>query len=400
MPEQLAALPPTAAMPPSGDPGAAGRRFGPSTSFRDYSFESMVAESKPMASLESTARPAGETAPDGAAEPVGGIEGFLFGEDGFQFDDLIDIVNPLHHIPLLSILYREWTGDQIAAAPRVLGGALFGGYIGAAASVVDAVIEAETGDDIGQHALAFLFGDEEGAPAGGAPDTAIANAAPPPPPAGAVQVAGRPWLDGSPAKGDVLVAAMLAANSPPAAGSVVGAQLPPPGAVDVSGRPWLDGAPEGKETTLAAFSRNGMSAGHASTANLPANGLPPGAVNVVGRPWLTGAGAQAPAPVAATHRPAPNGPGLFRAGERSVTPVVPALAGAPREAVRPQTAALQPLAAVGSIPVLLAADAKESAAASTPDQAGFSQRMKDGLAKYGTLMRERNGAEAGIDILR
>lgn len=60
----------------------------------------------------------------------------IFGEDGFTFGDLIDIVNPLQHIPVVSNIYRKITGDTIAPAMEIAGGALFGGPLGAAISLV------------------------------------------------------------------------------------------------------------------------------------------------------------------------------------------------------------------------------------------------------------------------
>lgn len=60
----------------------------------------------------------------------------IFGEDGFSFGDIIDIVNPLQHIPVVSNIYRKITGDTIAPAMEIAGGALFGGPIGAIASIV------------------------------------------------------------------------------------------------------------------------------------------------------------------------------------------------------------------------------------------------------------------------
>ncbi len=83
----------------------------------------------------------------------------LFGEDGFTFADFIDIINPLQHIPVLSTLYRHLTGDTIDAAPRVLGGTLFGGAIGAVASLINVFVEESTGKDLGEHAVAFLTDD-------------------------------------------------------------------------------------------------------------------------------------------------------------------------------------------------------------------------------------------------
>ena len=85
-----------------------------------------------------------------------------WGEDGFGLDDLVDIINPLQHIPVLSTFYREVTGDQIAPAARATGGAIFGGPIGLIAAIASSVIESGTGQDVGSHALAALTGKQEG----------------------------------------------------------------------------------------------------------------------------------------------------------------------------------------------------------------------------------------------
>jgi hypothetical protein len=102
----------------------------------------------------------------------GGPSFELFGEDGFTFLDLIDIANPLQHIPVISTLYRQFTGDLIDPASRVIGGTVFGGPIGAAASFVNVLVNQSTGRDIGEHVYAFLSGedsDDDGA------NTAIAE---------------------------------------------------------------------------------------------------------------------------------------------------------------------------------------------------------------------------------
>lgn len=70
-------------------------------------------------------------------------------ESEFSFWDVLDVINPLQHIPILSTLYRESTGDTISAAANIAGGTLFGGPIGggvAAASEIaqDAFGEKET----------------------------------------------------------------------------------------------------------------------------------------------------------------------------------------------------------------------------------------------------------------
>ncbi len=74
-----------------------------------------------------------------------------FGDDGLTFGDILDVVNPLQHIPIVSTLYREWTGDGIDPVPRIAGGALFGGIAGAIASLVNVVVDEITGSDIGEH---------------------------------------------------------------------------------------------------------------------------------------------------------------------------------------------------------------------------------------------------------
>lgn len=80
---------------------------------------------------------------------------------GFGFDDLLDIVNPLHHIPVIATFYRAMTDDEIAPAPRILGGALFGGIVGFAVAAANAVIEEITGKDAGEHIRIALLGDPD-----------------------------------------------------------------------------------------------------------------------------------------------------------------------------------------------------------------------------------------------
>jgi hypothetical protein len=111
------------------------------------------------------------------AAPVANTDhvGFeAFGEDGPTFFDILDIVNPLQHIPIVSTLYRAVTGDEIDPVPRVAGGALFGGLIGAVASLVNVVIEELTGSDIGEHVLALFESDGAAEPDASASDVAQA----------------------------------------------------------------------------------------------------------------------------------------------------------------------------------------------------------------------------------
>lgn len=77
-------------------------------------------------------------------------------DDGFSFDDLLDVVNPLQHIPIVGTLYRALSGDTIKTLPKIAGDALFGGLTGFASSVADAMFEKVTGKNVGDTVLALV----------------------------------------------------------------------------------------------------------------------------------------------------------------------------------------------------------------------------------------------------
>ncbi len=87
----------------------------------------------------------------------------LWGEDGFTFDDVLDTVNPLQHIPLASTKYQEATGDTASEGAKLVGGLLFGvltgGVLGAVVALANSAVRHETGKDLPEHALALLEGD-------------------------------------------------------------------------------------------------------------------------------------------------------------------------------------------------------------------------------------------------
>lgn len=55
-------------------------------------------------------------------------------KESFGFADIIDMINPLQHIPVVSNLYQSATGDTIGAVAMIVGGAIFGGPLGALTS--------------------------------------------------------------------------------------------------------------------------------------------------------------------------------------------------------------------------------------------------------------------------
>lgn len=77
---------------------------------------------------------------------------------GVCFKDILDTVNPLQQIPIVSSLYRSETGDTISTFARLAGGALLGGPLGFAVAAVNAGIEAVTGNDISGHLMAMAGG--------------------------------------------------------------------------------------------------------------------------------------------------------------------------------------------------------------------------------------------------
>lgn len=134
---------------------------------------------EPIAGMDPTlpysvAPPAGPAPePSSEAAPTGPKEFKLFGEKGFSFFDLLDIINPLQHIPVISTIYRKITGDELSPGARIAGATLFGGPIGAAIAMVDTAVEHESGRDMGGNVMAALIGDDKPIPAGG---TAVASA--------------------------------------------------------------------------------------------------------------------------------------------------------------------------------------------------------------------------------
>lgn len=92
-------------------------------------------------------------------EPSETIGQSLFGKDGLTFGDVLDAVNPLNHIPIVSDLFASVTEHTPSAASRLVGGALLGGPIGFVASLASVIFEGETGNTPAQAVYAALTSD-------------------------------------------------------------------------------------------------------------------------------------------------------------------------------------------------------------------------------------------------
>lgn len=77
-------------------------------------------------------------------------------DDEFSFGDVVDMINPLHHLPVIGMIYRNLTDDTIKPISNIIGGTIFGGPMGAVTSTVNAIIKNRTGRDIAENALAAV----------------------------------------------------------------------------------------------------------------------------------------------------------------------------------------------------------------------------------------------------
>ena len=107
------------------------------------------------------ANEAGRHATPVALPPGQETESLYWGDDGIGFGDLVDVVNPLHHLPVVGTAYREMTGDEIAPAAKIIGGMIFGGPIGLVMAIVNAIFEEATGKEFGTAVTEIFTGDED-----------------------------------------------------------------------------------------------------------------------------------------------------------------------------------------------------------------------------------------------
>jgi len=190
-------------------------------------------------------------------------------EGGITFDDLVDIVNPLQHIPVVSTIYRAITGDQIKTFPKIAGDTLYGGVMGFAGSLADTIFQKITGKSFGDTALAQvedLFSPSDSATT----PTAVASAAP-------TKNFGERLIDGI----ESLFSPSDSSDAPTAVASAAPLRAPP---IDTTATPVASTVPAlsapatvtpasldaivvpGQDALLSALSRNGVSLDTATRA--------------------------------------------------------------------------------------------------------------------------------------
>ena len=84
---------------------------------------------------------------------------FSFGDNGIDLTDGFDTVNILQHIPIISSIYQNTTGDTIDAAAKLGGGFLYGGTLGLTLSAVDLAVEYVSGTSLSDKVSSFNFSE-------------------------------------------------------------------------------------------------------------------------------------------------------------------------------------------------------------------------------------------------
>jgi hypothetical protein len=105
---------------------------------------------KPQTQSAATASTATSSANSGKPLLTTGADGKSF------FENVLDIVNPLEHLPVVSTIYHAITGNQSGDVEKIAGDTLYGGPIGLLSSVADVAFEKITGKNFGDTMLAMV----------------------------------------------------------------------------------------------------------------------------------------------------------------------------------------------------------------------------------------------------
>ena len=101
-----------------------------------------------------------------------------WGGDGFGFNDFLDLINPLQHVPGVSTLYRAVTGDAIADEARFIGHIVYGGPLGLIAATAETLATDRGGRGLSENLAAWWGGEAETAVAARRPGPPTALHAP------------------------------------------------------------------------------------------------------------------------------------------------------------------------------------------------------------------------------
>lgn len=77
------------------------------------------------------------------------------------FHHLLDVVNPLQHLPVIGTIYRAITGEHLDPVEKIAGDTLYGGMWGAISSVADVAFEGITGKSFEDTVLSLFKSDDK-----------------------------------------------------------------------------------------------------------------------------------------------------------------------------------------------------------------------------------------------
>jgi hypothetical protein len=158
-----------------------------------------------------------------------------------SFDDVVDMVNPLQHLPIVSTLYRHYANDPINTFPKIAGDTLYGGPLGLITSVADTAFQKITGKSFGDTMLAWVTGDDVAGPA-----KAVASAAT----GAALAVAS------SAAKSGSAAIVKVASTSPPAPPAAMSMARPATNLASATGTGFASGAPRSLSKPASSLGSN------------------------------------------------------------------------------------------------------------------------------------------------
>lgn len=74
------------------------------------------------------------------------------------FQHILDVINPLQHLPIIGTIYRAATGERLDPVEKIAGDALYGGLWGAVTAAADVAFEAITGKSVEDTVMAWFKG--------------------------------------------------------------------------------------------------------------------------------------------------------------------------------------------------------------------------------------------------
>lgn len=86
------------------------------------------------------------------------LERLTFGDNGLELNDGFDIINVLNHIPGVSAVYQEASGqEQVSALSKLAGGFLYGGALGMAFAGLDLAVDSYSGSSLNEKIANFEY---------------------------------------------------------------------------------------------------------------------------------------------------------------------------------------------------------------------------------------------------